>query len=250
MPNNPNLELKANDLVEQINAFRGRGKVTQVQLARLKREARALLKADAHGAYVVLGALAALEKNDREMREQHERAIRLNPDDEWARINYATSLRNLGFVAEALSQVHKLFIDQPDNLGALEHAIAYAVGAGNIHLAQELIQEWRIRKPGEKHFLEDLCSEYTRSLESHEVSDEMAQEFVSAALEHLHNEGVFPEDTSAFCLGGDIHVRIELDADTNEIVRLNETLADTLVERNLVPGASSAMTVTYVPVAP
>ena len=96
--------LASNALIEEINAlFRSRS-VTEIATRRIRREAEKLKTSDARGAYMVLGMLDCLAWTEKDMRENHERVLRLASSDFYVYLNYVTSLDRMNFVSEAYAR--------------------------------------------------------------------------------------------------------------------------------------------------
>lgn len=169
-------ELKSASLLDRISAF---GKQTtapdEFTLIAMKREAKALLRADAYSAYMALGALAAISWNDEDLDKYHRNAIDIS-GDELAHKNYAISLQLVLRWEDAFQ--HALIASQlePENLTNLERAIEYAALAGNLSAAMELVHDMKARtgKPFKEHDVESIRhtlaltqvpeSEYTQGL--------------------------------------------------------------------------------------
>lgn len=100
-------------------------------LLRFEREALAELKHDAHPAYMLLGAIAAMRWDVAELKRNHLAAIRLS-DDRTARANYAVSLERVGLMQEAAMEAEAAFRFAPEDLEILNYAIKLYWTAGQL----------------------------------------------------------------------------------------------------------------------
>jgi hypothetical protein len=115
-------------------------------LIRLKQEATKLIASDAYHAYMMLGALGALEWNNETLDSNHKKAIAIS-DDTLSRINYAISLQLANRREDAFMHALAAAKHEPENLTLLSRAIEYASLAGKLTTAMELTDTLRKRDP-------------------------------------------------------------------------------------------------------
>ena len=92
---------KVNDLIDRLGALAP--DPNEFHLRGIEREAKALLKHDAHGAYIALAIIAALRSNAAEAISYHEKSLKISNDSLTRRL-YIASLNNLQLYREALQQ--------------------------------------------------------------------------------------------------------------------------------------------------
>ena len=132
----PVRETKSNELVELLNRLAEQP--SEFQLAKAKREAKALVSKDANEGYTLLGIIAALEQNAGEMHRNHRLAIQNAPNNWWGQENYAKSLFRLGYFSEASDLASRLADRDPTHLDILRTAIGASTRAGKLERAIDL----------------------------------------------------------------------------------------------------------------
>ena len=99
---NPFPEPKTRQLLDEISAGYGAGGLSEFQVARLQREAKAMMVKLPAEAHMVLGALAGERHDVDEMHSHHTTSIALRQNEPDMRSNYAVSLARLGLLQEAI----------------------------------------------------------------------------------------------------------------------------------------------------
>lgn len=88
-------------LNEIVNSVSSKEQPSEFTIQGYKSKARSLMKTDAFNSYIILGIIGSLERNPHEMRENHSKALNINPHDMIAVGNFAVSLHRLGYFDEA-----------------------------------------------------------------------------------------------------------------------------------------------------
>lgn len=108
--------------------------LSELVLARYKRDLNASMQADASEAYAGLGMIAGIEWDEKTMRQCFENAIKL--DDEFtAHANFAVALHRLGFMADAAHQYRIAYELAPTDVEAALNAVMATYIAGELNLA-------------------------------------------------------------------------------------------------------------------
>lgn len=124
--------------------FRNDSSLSPFDIARLEREAKKLMSADAAEAYVILGAISALAW-DKDQALQHVRnAIRLDSRAE-TRINCAITLRYVGLIDDAADLVAQAAARAPGSELIINTAVEWLAGAGRLHQAAALEEDAQSR---------------------------------------------------------------------------------------------------------
>ncbi|MHC1791805.1 tetratricopeptide repeat protein [Solidesulfovibrio sp.] len=89
---NPIPETKTSRLIEELNALVREERLNDFALARIRKEAEALLPYDKDGAFMVLGAVSGLLGDEKAMHRYHSSSLDYAVDKAEAYFNYATSL--------------------------------------------------------------------------------------------------------------------------------------------------------------
>ncbi|MEY4980454.1 MAG: hypothetical protein RLZZ352_2724 [Pseudomonadota bacterium] len=109
------------------------------ELARLKREAAKLLKANAQEAYVVQAGLAALEWDAAAVLDNTNKALRLGATVT-TYLNCALSLRLVGNTAGAVQLVTEAVQRYPADMEVQKLAVEVLISAGRLHEAAKICQ--------------------------------------------------------------------------------------------------------------
>lgn len=141
----PTAKTKAQDLLSKLTALAGgRSRMSELQLAALRREAKESLKVDAFHGYMALGALASISWDEVALNSNHLCAINLS-DTELAHRNYAVSLSGVLLYEKAAEEMIVAAEKEPENLATLRKAINFAVIAGMIGVAMNLYKKLSTR---------------------------------------------------------------------------------------------------------
>ena len=142
--------------IDKLNELAQSDPINELALQRIKNEANRLLDSDKAGAFMLLGAIASLLRDEKALHRQHLAALHWTDDKAWALQNYSNSLLWVEDFSGALEIAQKAYeLDHsPDSLSLM---IRSAVGIGLTGLAREFCAEWR-KLTGESHKLETAAS--------------------------------------------------------------------------------------------
>ena len=118
-----------------------RKNIAPLDIARLKQEARQLIKSTAVPAWAILGMIAMLERDYEEMHHAFSNAERLCPSDPILQMNYSSTLLRVGFFTEAVKRMWDLAQESRDNLDILRDAQKTFLVAHNFEKAKT-VSEW------------------------------------------------------------------------------------------------------------
>lgn len=110
---------------------------SQIELARLERDARKLIGVDAAQGYVMLGAISALAWDASQALKHVQNAIKLDSSAE-SLINCAITLRYVGLIEEAVELVSQAAAKAPGNQYVINTAVEWLAGAGRLNQAAAL----------------------------------------------------------------------------------------------------------------
>lgn len=127
---------KVNDLIDRLTLLAE--SPNEFQLRGIEREAHALLKHDAHGAYIALAIIAAIRGDVDESISHHEKSLKLSNDALTRRL-YVTSLNHLTLWREALDQAD-IILNQAPLPELLEICIEVSLRAAQPHRATTYYQ--------------------------------------------------------------------------------------------------------------
>lgn len=215
-------------------------------LSRLKAQARANLKVDAAKSYTVLGVIACLSRDEKEMRANHARALKLAPNDLVGRINFATSLWKLGFLGESYQVLSKLFDDIPDDRHVLDSMIRQSMLFGQWERFVALLSEWDSRNPDEPHLNSGILSVIESHLQTG-FDTEATGRMIEETMALLRDQGICPVDTALACCGDEVVCRVFIDRPVETIVELNEQLREFLIEREFTPSVTRHLSILCFP---
>lgn len=239
---------KTNELLGRVNALRKSGSDNMFALNRLKKEAEALLKTDAPGAYSVLGAIATLEKDIPTMQRYHKAAINAAPGSVEARINYATSLRNLGLYEEAITEAETVAaMTQKSDPEIVYFVLETLTKVARFHDARAWGQVWNKLRPGEDNHTGEVAAKAAAIMEKCGLDDGATYSVVAVARDVLHRHKLYPESSDLALFGDEVAIGFFVESNPKETANLNAELADALVEQELIPMVSPGFTVTIFP---
>jgi len=103
----PSAAPKSNVLIQQLQRMSHAPVLNEVELARITREARALLKVDT-SAYAILGIIASERGDEAEARRQFNAAERSGAPLDFVSMNFGIALARLGNPYEGLAQIERV----------------------------------------------------------------------------------------------------------------------------------------------
>ena len=240
-------QTQANSILKSINELSPSDAKNQLMIASLKNKAKALLKIDAAGSYVVLGALECIERHIEKSREYHEKALNIRPNDIWAIMNYATSLEKLGFYQESISLAEKAFSLATMDMDILNALIVYSAKAGAMQKANILLSEWDKRSPEQPHRLSQTINGMADILSKDMITDSQSLRFFDTAISILHKYQVCFREVEFSCWDNTVNVLLHVDSSIDNLSNLNIELAESLACENFIPSLSKSISFIYVP---
>jgi hypothetical protein len=240
----------ASNLFNEINQLHSVGIVDEVTFARLQRDIKKLLKIDAFNAYLLLGAVAGLKHDLKNIHKNYQAALNLasiNEDKAMVLQNYATILEWNGYVTEAAKLMVESYNIFPSTYYA-QRVASISAGAGLFHQSANFVRQCSQKlQEHDYHFIFQI----EQFMEQHGVSDEMLQQLIEIAIAVLHKQGFFSfrdEGSSVKFLEDEserlLYYTIEVKRSMAEVVDLNYELAHEIAKSNLPP----ALTLNFIPV--
>jgi len=160
----------------------------ELEMRRLERDAKALLKTDPGKAHQLLGGIAAIRWDIDGMHSHHLAALKHAGKASTYR-NYATSLQLVGLFQEAAKYLEIACERQPENLAYLRTASTFALWAGSPHKALEL--ELQLQKRDPDHSLADrpvaIIKKLLALMERQGISEADLQAAMGLTFDFLRN---------------------------------------------------------------
>lgn len=245
----PLSEAKANDLLKRINALAGGEPVKDsLALKRLEQEAKTLIKIDAIRAYAALGSIACIKRNTEGVKDYYARALNLAPNDLFILANYSISLFKLSLFNESRQYAARAYeISQYSDLDLLQILIESSVLTGDLGESLKWLADWDRKSPSQGYPIQMDIKMANTILRQNHVTDSDAGRFLNLAYTILGQKGFDVSEVMFRTFDDEVLYQVKVCADIDQVVDLNFELADTLVDAELVPMVSRAITVMYVP---
>lgn len=222
----------SNALIDEINKLYLVDSVDEVAVYRIKQQAQKLKVVDAVGAHVVLGMLGCLTWNEKEMRENHEAALRRSPSDPLANVNYGTSLRNMNFYSEAFDRWRRVYKLMPNDPDVVDTYVDLALLAGRFSESLPKISQWENMHPGKKHSLAGIAVKASAFLSKMGIGDDETERFQRAVSSVLCSEHARVAETTYAAVeesGSEAVVcEFSFNLPPDDIVDLNMKVADNI----------------------
>lgn len=202
-------------------------------LGRLTREARALMKADAEGARVVLGGIAGIEGNAAKVHEHYQSALTLSARAPETLGNYATALTNVGEMDEAFAAITEAHERRRDDAYLLKAALGIGVQSARFGESQVLYERWNKLRPNEPREDERCMKSAAEAISRGAFGERAARTVVRLAHKVRLSAGVRYAGSSLGSVYGEpdrFALDIHLHASAGEAAQLNERLADRVVQ--------------------
>lgn len=174
---------KTHEIISRLVALQGNESRDELELRRLRQEAKRLLVHDPGDAHMALGMIACLEDREQEAIRDHEAALRCGWSTERA-LNYAVTLRHFYRHDDASRQALEVAQKDPLNLEGIKVALRAAYAAGRFRLAAQWLIEYGKRVPN--GISSDLADIRTRVLAVLPMVDRLAlTDDLIAAMQRL-----------------------------------------------------------------
>lgn len=226
--------LASGKLIDEINTLYQNREVTEIATWRIRREAEKLKASDAQGAYMVLGMLDCLAWDEKGMRENHERVLRLASSDIYAYLNYVTSLDRMNFVSEAYDRQQGIYRRWPNEPDVVNKCILIALKAGRISVAKRFLDVWDKLHPDKQHLHAEFIASAEKILKEHNISDAQGERMQDAVSSVLRDSRVFVFERNYYAIpeeDGVVNYELVLNLSLNAVVDLNMKVADYIVEK-------------------
>ncbi len=179
-------------LAWEANRFFNKGKLPDpFTCERLRKGGEQGKLSDPLNAHLVLARLACLERQPQKMRGHHLSIINLTPDRPKSHIDYAASLRHLGFFSEALERVRIANELLPNDGALLQHLVRGCMLAGRFREAAlvmdrcfDLDRQVSIRQ---YHFIREALELVQRE----RIDDETLERLQKACMTFLHQRDIY-----------------------------------------------------------
>ena len=233
----PQPKSKFEELTEQINQLHTAADGAELEIQRIRSEVDRLMQTDPAQSHALHGALAALTEDPQEVRRRFGIALKMKPHDPILWCNYSAMLYWMGFFSEACPAARRAHELAPTNLGFLDELISQLARALRFVEANKLLTTRDALNP-EKPFDEsESIGTIGRFVQERGIDDDSAARVMIAAMQVMHDSGVFRvvpslellSDEETEWLSGRLNVHRSLD----EVMRLNESLAENLASNNL-----------------
>jgi tetratricopeptide (TPR) repeat protein len=229
----PTPATKFSELMERLrHAASAAVELSEFELQRIERDARALVNSDAIEAYTVLGALAALRGDGDAARSHHENTLKLSGRSLAAYHNYSVSLMVLGD-AEGAFELDLAALERfPKDQDLLHGAINTAIKAAHFRRGFDLCVQWRELFPNRPLVHEHLIQAVVDALDRLAFSEDAAREVLRVARSILQSSTVRTLHSSLLCDRTEIDsflYEIQIIVTVDAAVDLNQRLADDIV---------------------
>lgn len=172
----PTPESKASQIEHRIDEIRVKlmkGHDISFMAAQVMREVIKLKKNDAFNAYIMEGMIDACLQKEKESRLAHEKAIKLNPNSSFAKLNYAVSLLHLNCWEDALSLIAESSLDL-DSLNTLaRYSLLLGKAKESLEYSAMLYSELKDRnmEPAEAEFCHEMARRVDSFLNEESISE-------------------------------------------------------------------------------
>ena len=243
----PEIAEKSAELLKRLNVLAAKdGGGGSFRLKKIEQEAKQLLKTDAMGAYMILGAVACLRKDLKEVKMYYEKAAWLAHDNQWVENNRAIALFKLCQFDDAKASARRAYdLSQHSDLAALKTLIDASVLTGQIREAHTWLGEWDRKSPEVRYPLGSDIVLAERVFQQNAISDEEAGAFLQVAYAIVNQKGYSTDAVKFLMVDGDLFYRILVNGEAGDVVDLNFDLADTLAENEDLDKPSQALSVMY-----
>lgn len=225
-----------NKLIDELNTACMKVNVTPLEIARLNKKARDLVKVDPVEGYTVLGAIACIQYDVDGMKSNHLKALRLAPTDYFAINNYISSLGRTWLLLEQFDFLQSQINANNMLENALLKSVLNRVVLGIYDEAMEYIERYLSLHEGEVmgDDLSDVSDAYNL-FQSFDIDFVEVMKYVDIMNKVLLSRKISLGYVTHFITPENELVRnIAIDTDTSGclISELNEELIELLIEQD------------------
>jgi tetratricopeptide (TPR) repeat protein len=238
---------RARELLDEINSLSARDRDNEVLLKKLELECRKLLRTqDSAYGNTLLGALAAVRRDESQTRAFHDKALAADTSNPDTLRNYSVSLYKLGVLDDAIdmaSRAWEMDKTREDNLSLL---VEVTCASGRMRDAAQCLREAELTPDSDIADIQDAAS----LLAERGISDATAGAIARAAfavvppfsLESVGNRVAADDETKW------VDFALKINGSAEEVMELNMTFAERMAELTLdseIGRASSAFVVRF-----
>ena len=251
----PVAQTKTNELVSQLNQMAKQPDIDQLQLHRVKAEAKSLLQADAAEAHMVLGMAASLELDYEAIQSHFDAATKLRPGDTYLLANLCMTLSRTGFIDRARDTISEAYRLKPSDPELLALLIKRTLISGNFHDAFELIPKWNALCPDREYESINQIKKLISFIDRFEISDSIVN-WIQRETSKLARDGrEYRINKLSYTIMHDeesewLACECELAAPVDYIVGINKKLAGVLAGPDLPDHIAPLLTSLYIPWEP
>ncbi|MCZ6533586.1 MAG: hypothetical protein O7A08_11565 [SAR324 cluster bacterium] len=240
---------KASKLIKQLNLLLHQESRDEVSLRKFKKDVESLRSSDAFSAYILLGGLASKEQDVEGMRENHSKALKIRPKYPDANINYANSLKHLGFYTEAREHAQRALLADHTHLPTLNDLIEMCLFSGRIREAKKWLRNLRRIKHEKANESRKLILRASELLDECGVSDDDVERLLQLKMSVLHKQKVYPARTIADTFEDEesawLNFFVEVNVSPAKAVELNFKAAGELAVSDIPPYVTDSVVATF-----
>ena len=238
-------QTRANQLTDQVNEMMHRDDVpSEIEVARLTRDAKSLIQVEPERAYDLLGMIAALVFDVNESVANHKRAISIDPDSDMLNLNFCVSLDHLGRTSQAIYYAERALeceTDQETKNYILGLLYELYFKAGYVKRAKDFREKVPVDDDSRiavDNLFEEICTVYD-FMRRHAISDTDLSRYIEILEKFAAEKSVpcivslpFASETDEAAL---ICVSQRVMGDADLALDLNLALADYLATQEALP---------------
>ena len=207
--------------------------VDDLKVRRIEKEAEFLIRHDASGGHMVLGAAGAVRGN-LEATHHHFRVALQHARNPLPMYNYSIALGYLEDNQAALAMAEQVVEQDPGNKEWIDHAIACAMESANFERARELCDQWGKLNPDEEHHLRDHVSRVTEATKGGRLDHDYIRALMETADTVQRDSRVFTIEISVtHDDDGLFEHRRFVAATSKQTLAMNERLADNMAHTSM-----------------
>ncbi|HEY6019993.1 MAG TPA: hypothetical protein VIY48_08860 [Candidatus Paceibacterota bacterium] len=229
----PTPQRKASELIESINVMLASG-VNQERLNEVVDEANKLKEIGCYNeAYTVLGMIAALRADLREVDRMFSAAIKCSGRDLWTVRNYASALNNLHRCGEAVKYVDEVVEHIPDDISLLYEAIKFHKEAFDVEGVRSLEAHCKaLGTPFVDSKLELELNAIEDIMRTNSVTWDQLASRVELATDVVYESGLTQQFNRRLVKDGVIFYEIGIPDDIERVSRIENLINDRIAEES------------------